>query len=129
MKIFKRMTLALAIITSCFVTVGLAAPASAALFENSVGEACKGATQGGTCNEGGPQSTIQRRIKEIIDLLTAVVGIAAVIAIIINGLRFITANGDANSISSARHGVIYALVGLVIVALAQAIVRFVLAKA
>ncbi len=46
--------------------------------------------------------------------------------IIINGLRFITSGGDSNAVSSAKKGILYAIVGLVIVALAQFIVRFVL---
>jgi hypothetical protein len=49
--------------------------------------------------------------------------------IILGGLKYITSGGDAQKVASAKSALIYAIVGLVIVALAQAIVRFVLGKA
>lgn len=67
-------------------------------------------------------------ITAVVNILSLVVGIVAVIAIIICGLRMITSNGDANSFASARTGIIYAIVGLVVVLLSQAIVQFVLNK-
>jgi hypothetical protein len=49
--------------------------------------------------------------------------------IVWGGLRYITSGGDSNKLSSAKNTIIYALIGLIIVALSQFIVRFVLAKA
>ena len=71
---------------------------------------------------------LEKAIKAIINLLSIIAGIIAVIMLIVNGLRFITAAGDSNAITSARNGVIYALVGLTIAVLAQVIVRFVLTR-
>lgn len=62
----------------------------------------------------------------IISLLSVIVGIAAVIMIILGGLKFITSGNNAQDVATARERVIYALVALVIAALAQVIVRFVL---
>ena len=42
--------------------------------------------------------------------------------------RYITAQGDSSQISSAKNTLLYALVGLVIAALAQVIVHFVLSE-
>jgi cytochrome bd-type quinol oxidase subunit 2 len=64
--------------------------------------------------------------KKIVNILSAVVGAIAVIMIIVGGLRFITSAGNEASIKSARGTIIYAVVGLVIVALAQIIVHFVI---
>jgi len=64
----------------------------------------------------------------IINILSIVVGVVAVFMIIIAGIRFITAGGDSNGISSARNTILYAIVGLLVVALAQVIVQFVLGK-
>lgn len=114
------------------IVAGFATPAQAALFDAAKGEACKGAnldSANATCDEGkdaSGQTALDRGVKTAVNILTAIVGIAAVIMIIINGLRFITANGDSGSISSARTGIIYALVGLVVAAMAQIIVRFIL---
>lgn len=105
--------------------------ADAALFSGSKSEACKGArldpAAPSDCGDTA-SGTLTGIIKSIINIISVIVGVAAVIMLIINGLRFITAGGDANSISSARSGVIYALIGLVIVAMAQIIVRFVLTR-
>lgn len=59
------------------------------------------------------------------ELIAIVAGIAAVITIIIAGIMFITASGDANKISTAKKTVIYAVVGLLVIVLARAIVIFV----
>jgi len=58
-------------------------------------------------------------------LLSIVSGIAAVIAIIIAGITFVTADGDSGKISSAKNTIIYAVVGLIVIFLARAIVVFV----
>jgi hypothetical protein len=57
------------------------------------------------------------------------VGFVAVIMIIIGGLKYVTYSGDSSNINSAKNTILYAVVGLVVVALAQIIVKFVLAKA
>ncbi len=64
-------------------------------------------------------------IKNVINLLLYLVGIIAVIVIIINGIRYTTSNGDASGVKSAKDGVLYAVVGLVVAILAYAIVNFV----
>lgn len=92
--------------------------------------ACNGlntidATQG--CGSR-PESRLDRTIKSVLNILSTIVSIAAIIIIIIAGLRYVTSGGDSNGISSAKNTLIYAIVGLVIVALAQAIVHFVLTK-
>lgn len=105
--------------------------ASAGLFDGAKDEACKGATvtASGDCEAGTAAGGIEKTIKDIINLISIIVGIVAVIMLIINGFRLVTSGGDSNTVSSARSGIIYALVGLIIVVLAQVIVKFVLTKA
>lgn len=55
-------------------------------------------------------------------------GVVSVIMIIIGGLKYITSAGDSGNVSGAKNTILYAIIGLVIVALSQIIVRFVLAK-
>lgn len=83
------------------------------------------ATAGCEVNPTGAQS-LQGLITKIINIFSVIVGVIAVIMIIIGGLKYITSGGDSGNVSSAKNTIIYALVGLVIVALAQFIVRFVL---
>jgi cytochrome bd-type quinol oxidase subunit 2 len=68
-------------------------------------------------------------IKNIINIFSLIVGVVAVIMIIFGGFRYITSGGNDSSVGSAKNTILYAVVGLVIVALAQIIVRFVLTKA
>ncbi len=81
---------------------------------------------GGSCD--GPTSgpTVNSILKTIINILSMVVGVIAVIMVIIGGLKYITSGGDSTSTNNAKNTILYALIGLAIVALSQVIVRFVL---
>lgn len=107
-------------------------PAHASLFSNSTNQACQGVAlnDSTTCSTStaDASSKVNKVLATALNLLSILVGIAAVIVIIVSGLRMILAQGDSNSINSARNGVLYAIVGLVIVALAQFIVRYVLER-
>jgi hypothetical protein len=76
--------------------------------------------------EANPSNSLNHIIRTVINFLSVGVGIVAVIMIIIGGFKYVTSGGDSNSVASAKNTIIYALVGLVIAALAQVIVRFVL---
>lgn len=67
-------------------------------------------------------------LTKVIYILSLVVGVAAVISMVISGLRLTISGGEPSSISSARRGILFALIGLVIAAMAQALVQFVLSK-
>ena len=74
------------------------------------------------------ENSLNRIITTIINILSVVVGIVAVIMVIVGGFKFITSGGDSAKVTSARNTIIYALIGLIIVALAQVMVKFVLTK-
>lgn len=80
----------------------------------------------GSCGDNGLQ--IGNVLGAVINLLTTIVGVAAVIMIIISGLRFITSGGDSSKVASAKSALIYAIIGVVVVVLAQTIVHFVIVK-
>jgi hypothetical protein len=82
----------------------------------------------GNCLQEGSETSLSDLVRKIINILSVIVGVIAVIMIIIGGLRYITSGGDSGNVSSAKNTIIYAIVGLVIVALAQFIVRFVLSN-
>ncbi len=67
-------------------------------------------------------------IANIVNILLVVVGMAAVIAIIIGGLRYILSQGNEKSIEGAKSTILYAVIGLVVAVLAYAIVNFVLVR-
>lgn len=62
----------------------------------------------------------------IINMFSLIIGVIAVIMIIIGGLKYIMSAGDPSNVTSAKNTILYAIVGLVIVAFAQIIVLFVL---
>jgi lysylphosphatidylglycerol synthetase-like protein (DUF2156 family) len=74
-------------------------------------------------------TNINTTLGNIINIFSVVVGVVAVIMIVVGGFRYITSGGKQESVSGAKNTILYAIIGLVIVALAQIIVRFVLNKA
>jgi len=62
----------------------------------------------------------------VVNLLSLVVGIAAVIGIIMAGIRYITSGSNPEEANKARELVIYGLVGLALAVVAQVLVRTVL---
>lgn len=99
-------------------------------FADSKSQVCEGvnAAAGSTgCTDG--TSDINNIITVFLNLFSVIIGIVAVVMIMVGGYKYITANGDSSNITSAKHTIIYALVGLVIVAMAQFMVQFVLDKA
>ena len=67
-------------------------------------------------------------IKDILNILSFIVGAASVIMLVIGGMRYILSGGDSSAISSAKNTIVYAIVGLVVAVFAQIIVQFVLGK-
>lgn len=97
----------------------------------------QGCVSTGTClntntsscdTQGTPEDRVNAIIRLVINIFSLVVGVVAVIMIIIGGFKYITSGGDSGNVSSAKNTIMYALIGLIIVALAQIIVRFVLQK-
>ena len=72
----------------------------------------------------GPDSLWNR----VLNTVTYIAGAIAVLMIIIGGIRYTTANGDQQQITSAKNTVLYSLVGLVLAIMANAIVNFVLSR-
>jgi hypothetical protein len=101
--------------------------ASPAYVADSVQDACGiDLGGGGNCKSDGGKLT--GLVRDIIGLLSIIVGIAAVIMIIIGGLKYITSGGDSSKVSGAKSTIVYAIVGLIVASLAQVIVHFVLSK-
>lgn len=113
--------------TSVIIVIGLLVPIS--LTALPVYAACSNDAQGqvlsgfSNCSDNG-QKGVGNLITAIISILSWVVGIAAVIVIILSALKYITSGGDSNKTGEAKKTLIYALVGLLIAALAQFIIYF-----
>jgi Type IV secretion system pilin len=77
------------------------------------------------CDAPKGSPTVNSVINNVINIISAFVGILAVIMIVFAGFRYVTAAGDSGKISSAKNTLIYAIVGLVVAGVAQLIVRYV----
>lgn len=99
---------------------GLCAGANLTFTENPSGADCS--------STGDATARINILIHQIINILSAIVGIVAVIMIVVGGFRYITSGGNEASVTGAKNTILYAVIGLIIVALSQIIVRFVLGK-
>lgn len=129
----KRLILmTLTLITFSFPALALSGTATAAdVFQTCNGTAsntsvCKDAgNQGGNNGNNNPIIDI---IKAAINVLSYIIGAAAIIGIVVSGIRMMMANGDSQAVASARSGLVYSLIGIAIVILAQALVAWVLSK-
>jgi hypothetical protein len=74
------------------------------------------------------QSTFNKYASLIINLLSVIIGFVAVVMILLGGFRYITSGGNSENVGKAKNTILYGIIGLVIVALAQIIVQFVLNK-
>ena len=97
---------------------------------------CAGASElqfgkSGNCQTDQQETTdkVNNLVSQIINIFSVVVGIVAVIMIIIGGFRYITSGGDSGNVTGAKNTILYAIIGLIIVALAQFVVKFILSKA
>lgn len=79
-----------------------------------------------TGDEAG--NRVNNAVKLGLNLFSAIVGIIAVVMIIVGGIKYITSGGESGNITSAKNTIMYAVIGLVVVALAQIIVNFVLER-
>lgn len=98
----------------------------------------QGTTTGGVsgsniaeCNSSSSAnaSSLQNLAKKVITWFSILVGAASVFMIIYGGFRYITSGGESGRVGAAKNSLLYAIVGLVIVALAQVIIHFVLNQA
>lgn len=125
----KTFILSLSILFGALAPLAVPAVASADIQESLCGAAttqkidvtakCQDATK-------GSESHFQKVLASIINIFSLVVGVVAVIMVIFAGFKYITSGGNQESVKTAKQALIYAIIGLVIVALAQIIVKFVL---
>ncbi len=128
-RLFRSVTVSIIVLQVFLIP---AVPVHAGLFDGAKGEACRGAalqeSGAAQCDSTSAETSVNKLVVSVVNILSWIVGVAAVIAIIIGGLRFILAQGDTNGVAAGKNTVIYSVVGLIIVAMAQFIVKFVLTR-
>ena len=80
------------------------------------------------CAANPDETGLNQLIAKIINIVSIIVAIVAVIMIIVGGFKYIASGGDSSKVTGAKNTILYAVIGLVIVAVAQFIVKFVLGQ-
>ena len=70
------------------------------------------------------QEFIQKTGTEVLNIALVVIGIVAVLFLILYAFQYITAGGDPEKAKKARSGIINAIIGIIVAALAFSIVQF-----
>lgn len=121
----------LTILTLVLAPAGVFASTASALDcgdpNSSKGQVFQGIGQtGGDCSSA---SGVDSAIGTAVQILSIVVGIAAVIMVIVSGFKYINSGGDSAKVGSAKTSLIYALVGIAVATLAQVMVHYVINSA
>lgn len=84
-------------------------------------QACKQQNNAPNCKD----NSLTNLFATIANILLFLVGAVAVIMLIVGGFRYVTSNGDQNSVTAAKNTILYAIIGIVVAFLAYAAVNFV----
>jgi hypothetical protein len=128
--IFMAMTALLVAVPVIVPVAVYAAPGTCSGISGDVATGASDAVANGStvdCSATGVDGgSIATDASNLVKIFSIIVGVVAVVMVIVGGFRYITSGGDSGKVGSAKNSLIYAIVGLVIVALAQLIVHFVL---
>lgn len=130
-RLIRRSLIALGL--ACLLSLTSPASSLAATFNPFDGADCSGAGKdSAVCTSGGgdtdPLSGDQGIILKVTNIVAIVAGAAAVILVIVGGIRFMTAGGDANKAAEARKTVTGALIGMAVIVLGRTIIFYVADK-
>lgn len=88
-------------------------------------DACTGDNANTTVCRATGTDDAQNIVQRILSLLFWAIGIISVLMIVLGGFRYVTSNGDSSRIQAAKNTIMYAVIGLVVAILGQAVVLFV----
>ncbi len=120
MQVIKKQTLFLATLLTLFGVLCTTAMASTTL---------EAKIPSGEVSNIPKKAADNAAIQRILNGIYQIAGVVAVIVIIIAGIRFITGGDSPDTVASARKAIIYACVGLVVVASAFVITNFIVGRA
>lgn len=105
-----------------------ASAASCDGIQNCVDGGISSTDSSGATSSVDAETKVTELAQDVINIFSWVVGIISVIMVIVGGFQYITSGGDSGKVTTAKNTIMYALIGIVIVALSQIMVKFVLQK-
>jgi hypothetical protein len=126
MLIVRLLLVALVLIAVVVPTV----PAAAAGKDPFGGIDCSKAHDAAVCQPtaADPLTTTNGVLHKLTTLVAIIAGAAAVIVMVAAGITYISSQGDPEKTKKAKNAILYAVAGLVIIVLGQAIINFVIGK-
>ena len=122
-------TLALTIVPGAMMlTASPAFAANSEIQENLCGGANLEAPGSATTCAEDDGTGVNGIVNTVITVFSWVVGVVSVIMIIVGGFKYVTSGGESSGVTGAKNTILYAIVGLIIVAVSQVIVKFVLSN-
>ena len=76
------------------------------------------------CDRVGKGTENTERVINIINVAIGLTGLVAVVVVVFGGQRYLTSAGDAGRVKQAKDMIMYGLIGVVVAALAWAIINF-----
>ena len=120
-------TLAIAAVLNVSFVLGVGASFAYAQNTTNLNCGAQGNLTGTNCSPPtSADNTINKTIEQAIRIFQVVVGLISVFMVIFGGLKYITSGGESSGVTSAKNTILYAVIGRVVVALAEVIVQFVL---
>ena len=65
-------------------------------------------------------------LTKVVNMMSVVIGFAAVVMVVLGGIKYIMSSGESNAINSAKNTILYAIIGLAVAGVSQALIAFVL---
>ena len=75
--------------------------------------------------EGGTEQQVRQGILDVLEVVLNFMALIAVIFIVIAGIRLVVSQGEEQEKDKAKKTILYVVIGLVVILIAQAIVSFI----
>jgi hypothetical protein len=127
----RRVVFLIVSLTAIFAGVLYAAPAHA--FDVFGGACSGGGADSAVCQDktkgsSNPLTGSNGVLIKIANVIAVAAGVLAIFVIIMAGWKYVTSGGDTAKIQAAKHTLMYAIIGLIVIALSDTIIGFVLSK-
>lgn len=125
----KKILLSCLIVMASVFAVSLVADAGVFAYDPVVEGCRRGGGNSVYCSSGSSTNPLTGQdglILKVANIIAIVAGAAAVIIIVLAGLRYVTSGGSAEDISGAKRTIIYAIVGLLVIAMSRFILGLIM---
>lgn len=131
MKVIRNLRASICTLALLVGLTGVPAASAYAAGPNLFNSACNGNTSAAVCGQqttSDPLTGPNGVVPKVTRVVAMFAGAVAVIIMITGGFMYVLSGGDSGKVSRAKDTIIYAAVGLAVIALGQAVVIFVLDK-